>query len=137
MLSKRHGFSPEEMKQYRDTLIQRFRNPYVVDNCVRVAREPIRKLAPDDRIIAPMKYALSYGLDIFHYMKGIALILLYNNPDDQQSQELQQAVAQYGVRGTLEKYCGIAPDSEVASGVEDWYKSLQQTARHEKNEASV
>ncbi|MDO5445709.1 MAG: mannitol-1-phosphate 5-dehydrogenase [Eubacteriales bacterium] len=122
MLSKRHGFTAEEMRDYRDSLIRRFLNPYIIDSVTRVAREPIRKLAPDDRIIAPMNYAHSYGIATPHYYKGIATVLAYSNPDDEQSMRIQKMIKENGVKETLRELCAIEPESETAAEVERIYK---------------
>ena len=87
MLSVRHGFSSEEMLRYRAFIMDRFRNPAIPDPCERVAREPIRKLAPSDRITAPMNYALKLGMDPEAYYRGIAVVMAYDNPAEEQSAE--------------------------------------------------
>ena len=125
MLEKRHGFSAEQMQTYRDALIRRFENPYIIDDCTRVAREPIRKLSPDDRIIAPLTYAQQYGLETKHYYTGIAAILLYDNPQDEQSQRIQELLRGSGLRKTLETISEIPQDSETAKQIEREYVRLK------------
>lgn len=124
MLSKRHGFTAEEMLEYRSSLIRRFLNPYIIDTVTRVAREPIRKLAPDDRIIAPMNYAHSFGMETPYYYKGVAAVLRYANPDDEQSMRIQEMMKENGIRETLRELCAIDPESETAEEVEKAYKNL-------------
>lgn len=126
MLEKRHGFTAGQMLQYRTKLMERFMNPYIIDSVVRVAREPIRKLSPQDRIIAPMKYAHSLGIATPAYYTGIASVLLYNNPDDLQSQQIQRDTALLGVPGTLEKICGIPCESEISQAITAECKRLSK-----------
>ena len=125
MLEKRHGFTAAEMKEYRDSLVRRFLNPYIVDKVTRVAREPIRKLAPDDRIIAPMNYARAFGIDTPNYRTGIASLLLYRNPEDPQSVELTDCAAENGVEAALEKYCAIPRNSADAKQIKEEYDRLK------------
>lgn len=125
MLTQRHGFSPESMKEYRMSLLQRFVNPYIVDDAVRPAREPIRKLSANDRLVPAMLYALSYGIEIKYYYTGVALVMLYNNPDDAQSVQLQEMIAAKGVKAALEEVSGIPADSETAAKVESEYNRLK------------
>ena len=114
------------MERYRMSLMQRFVNPYIIDKCVRVAREPIRKLSPSDRITAPMNYARSYGIATPHYYTGIALVLLYDNPADEQSKEIQKLIAELGVKGAYEKISGVKADSFAAGEIEKEYIRLKE-----------
>lgn len=125
MLEKRHGFGAEEMLAYRTKLMQRFLNPYIIDSVTRVAREPMRKLAKTDRVIAPMNHALSYGIDVPCYYTGVASLLLYDNPDDMQSRQIQQMLAQLGVRPALEKLSGVPAESATAYAIEREYERLK------------
>ena len=70
MLSARHGFTAEEMLEYRTFIMNRFKNVHIIDTCERVSREPLRKLASDDRIVAAMNYAHSFGISTPAYYKG-------------------------------------------------------------------
>lgn len=126
MLSLRHGFNADEMEKYRLSLMRRFVNPFIVDDVVRVAREPIRKLSPGDRIIAPMSYAHGYGLDTPNYYTGIACVLLYDNPMDQQSQRMQELIREKGLPATLEELSGICRDSAESKAIEGEYSRLKQ-----------
>lgn len=125
MLERRHGFTPEQMREYRESLVQRFLNPYIVDPVTRVAREPIRKLSPDDRIIAPMNYAHAFGMETPNYYTGIASLFLYENPEDEQSVRVRTAVGELGIRQALNRFCGIAPNSRDAEQIEAEYRRLE------------
>ena len=113
MLVKRHGFSPESLEQYRKNLMQRFMNPYIIDDCVRVAREPIRKLSPQDRIIAPMMHAHEYGIPTPSYYTGVASVLLYANPEEPQCMEIQKMLSEGGVRRVMEQVCDVHEDDII------------------------
>ncbi len=125
MLVHRHGFTAESMLTYRTGLVERFKNPYIIDNAVRVAREPMRKLSPDDRIIAPMVHAHEFGIATPHYYTGVATALLYCNPDDEQSVELNKMIAEIGVKAALEKVSGVPADGPDAAAIEAEYNRLK------------
>ena len=125
VLVKRHGFTPESMLSYRTSLVERFKNPYVVDDAIRVAREPKRKLSPDDRIIAPMLHATEYGIQTPHYYTGVAVALLYNNEDDTQSIEIQNLIKDFGVRKCLEIISNVPIDSTASIEIEKEYIRLK------------
>ena len=122
-LCQRHGFAPEAMAAYSATTVNRFRNPYLRDEVKRVAREPMRKLAPDDRLVGPMKLALSYGLPVDNYAVGVAAAMLYDNPEDPQSVQLQALIGEKGVIGALTEITGI--EGEAAEQVLAAYNSMK------------
>lgn len=124
MLQRRHGFDAGAMLKYRELLLARFENPYIIDDVVRVAREPMRKLAANDRIIAPMIYAHEYGIETPHYYKGIAAALLYNNPNDEQARRMQAMIAEAGLEKAIAEICGLAGDD--AEKVEAEYLRLRR-----------
>ena len=115
MLARRHGFSPERMLEYREFIMRRFRNPRVIDTVARVAREPIRKLSPTDRIVTAMNLANGYGIETPAYITGVAAMLTYDNPDDAQSVELQKLIGDIGLEAALEKVSGIRRGTDVSS----------------------
>ncbi|MBQ1401825.1 MAG: mannitol-1-phosphate 5-dehydrogenase [Oscillospiraceae bacterium] len=126
MLSARHGYTAEEMLEYRTFIMNRFKNVHIIDTCERVSREPLRKLASDDRIVAAMNYAHSFGISTPAYYKGIAEVLCYDNPNDEQSIEMQQMIRSLGMKNALEKISGIPADSETASFVEAEYEKIAE-----------
>jgi len=125
VLTLKHGFSPESMEKYRISLIARFMNPYIIDEAVRVAREPIRKLSPNDRLIPPMRFAASNGIDTPYYFKGIALVLLYHNPSDEQSVRMQRLIAEKGVKDAFADISGIPADSDITAKIAAQYELLK------------
>lgn len=76
VLVKKHGWHEEEHRSYIKTTIGRFTNPSLSDDIVRVARSPIRKLGPNDRLIAPAtQYCTLFGNVPAGLAKGIAALL--------------------------------------------------------------
>ena len=126
MLCRRHGFTREEMLEYRSFIMGRFSNEHVPDYCERVAREPLRKLAANDRIVTAMNHANALGLDTPAFERGIAEVLCYDNPRDEQSRVVQEKIRNMGVRAALEEISGIPQESETAQRIE----ALVQTIYH-------
>lgn len=129
MLCLRHGFDTAETESYRNKLMQRFLSPLVPDKCTRVVREPIRKLSPNDRIIMPMRFALSYDIVPQSYYTAVAAMLLYDNPEDSQALEIQSMIADIGLRRTLERLSCISPTSRIAAYIEYEYERLRDLYR--------
>ena len=123
-LIQKFGFDPDAHHAYIERIFARFQNPYLEDETQRVAREPIRKLAPTDRLIKPLVTAESYGLNVDHLIFGAAAALHFNCPEDEQSVELTEAIRAGGVEKALEKYTGLKPDEPLFRRVLDVYRAL-------------
>lgn len=106
-LIRKHGFDKQAHYQYIDKIIGRFKNPYLKDDVTRVGREPLRKLSPTDRLTKPMMTAYGYGLPVDHLITGMGAAFRYNNPEDKQSVELQQKIAELGIEAAVREVTGI------------------------------
>ncbi|HGW6357530.1 TPA: mannitol-1-phosphate 5-dehydrogenase, partial [Escherichia coli] len=89
LLVAKWDFDHEELKAYHDVIISRFENPYIVDDVVRVARTPIRKLGFDERFIRPIRELKERGLSYQNLLKTVAYVFNYKDPNDEQSTQLQ------------------------------------------------
>lgn len=124
VLSAKHGFSDAEMLEYRSFIMKRFQNPLVIDSCERVAREPFRKLAPNDRIVTVLNYAEELGITVPSYHKGIAAVMAYANPNDIQSKDIQRKIRDHGFGPALEGISGIKCGSRISEAIEREYERL-------------
>jgi mannitol-1-phosphate 5-dehydrogenase len=121
VLINRYGFEQEKHAAYIEKILGRFANPYLVDEVDRVGRQPLRKLGKDDRLIKPLRGTIEYGTANDTLLKGVAAALKYTNDNDPQAVELQQSIADVGIRKTLAKYCELAEDSKEAIQIEALY----------------
>ena len=115
LLVAKHGFSALEMADYRETILDRFRNPALPDTTARVGRQPLRKLAKHERFIGPAAQAAERGLDVEGLLDAIGAALRFDVPEDEQSVELQQNLAEVsaGRRSAAEfttEVTGLEPD---------------------------
>lgn len=94
---------------YQDKELDRFRNRLLFDPISRVAREPLRKLARDDRLVLALRLCTFYGLDAESLATGICAALAYDHPDDEGAQHMQRLRRSGGDRELLRTYCGIEP----------------------------
>lgn len=111
-LIKKHGFDKDEHYTYIDKIENRFKNPYIRDEVIRVGREPLRKLGRNDRLVGPANMAIEYGLPHEGLLTGIAAALHYDNPQDPQSLELQSLIKSKGIEAAITEVTGIASGSE-------------------------
>lgn len=122
-LIQKHGFDPEKHAAYIKKIIGRFKNPYLQDDVTRVGREPLRKLSPTDRLIKPLTTAAGFGLPVDHLITGVGAALRYNNPEDKQSAELQEKIAQMGVRAAAAEVTGLT-DEKLLDDIVAEYERL-------------
>ena len=90
VLINRYGFERETHNKYIEKILNRFKNPYLVDEVDRVGRQPLRKLGFNDRLIKPLRGTMEYGTENSSLIKGIGAALKYRNNEDEQAVELEK-----------------------------------------------
>ncbi|KAM5538686.1 hypothetical protein V8D89_007715 [Ganoderma adspersum] len=111
-LMRRHQFDEAEYGQYVDKIMERFANPLLKDDVVRVGREPLRKLSKGDRLLGPTSMALEFGLPTDNLSIGIAAAFLYDVPEDTQSVELQDRIKREGISKVVADVTGFEEGGE-------------------------
>lgn len=94
-------------------LLHRFANRALGDTIFRLARDPIRKLGVDDRLIGAALNALAVGVKPDYLVAGIVAALQFDHPADPLALELQTRLARLGLDGVLPSVCGLAPESTL------------------------
>lgn len=112
-LARKHGSDREELREHRLNLARRFANPALNDTVLRVGRDPIRKLRPEDRLVGAALTCLDWGVMPKQIAAGIAAALRYDVPDDPASQRIQAVVRETGIGQALFEFTGQRPDSEL------------------------
>ncbi len=112
-LVARHGLDPEELQAHIDDLIRRFQNKALGDQVVRVAKDPLRKLGPQDRLIGAANLCIEYGIAPVHLAFAVAAAIEYDQPGDPTAQELQRLRQQHGFSFILTQVCQVPEDSPL------------------------
>jgi len=108
----------------------RFADSRLADPVVRVARDPIRKLAPGDRLLGPAELiARLTGRPPAYFALAVAGAFLYRNHDDGESRRLEAELARSGLMQVLESVCGLAPGHPFAEAVASRYTRFVITER--------
>ena len=121
----RYGFEESEQRAHVDDLLERFANRELGDTVQRLARDPIRKLRAEDRIVGAARLVESTGVKMEGLPFGIAAALLYRDPDDPSAMELQGKINDNGVEETMNEICEIKPEEPLGSAVLSAYEQLQ------------
>ncbi|MCC2671478.1 MAG: mannitol dehydrogenase [Armatimonadetes bacterium] len=122
-LVRKHGFTREEIAAHRADLIRRFENPALGDTVLRVGRDPVRKLRPDDRLIGAAMTCLDWDVEPEHIIQGIVAALRFDPPDDPGAASIQQSLRDEGLGEVLLRLTGRGPDSEVGRRVLDRWEA--------------
>ncbi|TVO36822.1 mannitol-1-phosphate 5-dehydrogenase [Vibrio algivorus] len=124
VLIQRYQFDREMHGAYIQKILDRFANPYLVDEVDRVGRQPIRKLSANDRLIKPLLGTIEYGTENTTLLKGIAAACKYRNDNDPQAIELQKSIQDQGIKKTLAHYTGLNENSIEVQKIESLYLQL-------------
>lgn len=99
------------LNTFINTVIERFKNPVLNDECIRVARNPLLKLSPSNRITPVFKYYFLNNNDNNNSEISMNSILLdlfsYNNPDDNESVEMQNIIKEKGLKTAIKQITGL------------------------------
>ncbi|MBD8070814.1 mannitol-1-phosphate 5-dehydrogenase [Bacillus sp. PS06] len=108
VLVNKYDFNYDEHMKYVAKIVGRFTNPFINDEIPRVARGPLRKLGPNDRLISPATqfYAHVEGQPV-HLAKVIAAALKYDFPQDEEAVALQAKVKELGYEKAIYDVCGL------------------------------
>lgn len=123
-----HGLNIPEDSQlaFQRRARAKYRDRDIVDPLTRIARDPIRKLGSDDRLIGPAKIALKAGKEPKAIAMAAAAALYYENPEDESAVRLQQMRKEHGNEYILQTISGLSPDeplySLILEGVEELKK---------------
>ena len=81
------------LEWYADKELSRFRNPLLCDPIARVAREPLRKLEIDGRLIGAAQICLASGFIPHNLLSGIASALLFSSDIDRHLSFMRKALS--------------------------------------------
>jgi mannitol-1-phosphate 5-dehydrogenase len=110
LLAHEYGFDPEELREYRQRVLDRFGNPRISDEVTRVARAPIRKLGRNERFVSPALRLFEMGHTPAHLAAVIKAVLHFDYPQDAEAVELQETIRARGEPSALAHYAGIPED---------------------------
>jgi mannitol-1-phosphate 5-dehydrogenase len=120
-----HGFSAQGLQEHLDDLLGRFANRALADPIVRLARDPLRKLAPNDRLVGVARLAERHAIQPEGLVWGIAGALTYDNEGDPHARDLQARLAEQGLQRVLADVCGIELCEPLGALVAERYQELR------------
>lgn len=86
-----------------------FRTKGFNDSLLRLVRDPIRKLGRNERFIGPALCCIRHQIVPYYITRCCAYVFLYNNPQEDQSVELQRCLQKWGIEQTVQHFCQLNP----------------------------
>jgi mannitol-1-phosphate 5-dehydrogenase len=101
-----YGVSPEAQREFSQRALEKFQNPEIEDSIARNARDAVRKLGPEERLVAPMRLAARHGLDTGIFREMIAAAIAYDMAHE-------HGLDGGDLEGSIRKVCGIGDEETV------------------------
>jgi mannitol-1-phosphate 5-dehydrogenase len=127
------ALDPHEHRRVRQDVRTRFGNPMVGDTIVRVAKDPIRKLSPEDRLIGSARLCLEQGVFPAEIGRVCGAALCYDFEGDAEARELQEMIRADGLEKTLERISDIKAGTPFGERIVQSYRDLKEKRIHWQN----
>ncbi len=122
-LAKKFNIKLEDQLAFGKTSLAKLQDRTIVDTIERNARDPVRKLGPQDRLIGPARLVLENGGIPACLSLAIAAAIHYDEPTDGIALELKHMREEKGIDFILENICKMDSEEELAALVK---KSILQ-----------
>ena len=123
-MASEYGVSASDLEVFSYDLILRYDNKLLGDTVERVGKDTKRKLSENDRFVGAIRLCQKHGITPNNIIRGMAAGLLFCPESDAASVELNSFLKENGVYATLEKYCSIGKDEEIAKLIATEYEKL-------------
>ncbi len=112
-LSRKYNIPLDKQMAFAATSRAKLRDEVIVDTLERNARDPLRKLGPDDRLVGSARLAQSYDVRPEGLATAIAAALWYESPGDPSAVRLKAMREESGAAFVLETVCQMRPGSDL------------------------
>ncbi len=108
-------------------ILDRFGNAAINDSISRVARDPLRKLSSDDRLLGAARLAWDAGVYPQQLLRAAAAAYCFSDPADAMAAELQQEIRASGMRPTMRRVSGLQSGDRLGRTlVRSWRQLTRQ-----------
>lgn len=125
-LSMKHNFPLEEQLAFTLTSKRKLQDYTIVDFIERNARDPLRKLGPDDRLVGSARLVDSFGIKPENLCTAIAAAIYYQSEGDEFANKLCEMRKDHGVDYILENVCKLDTDGTIATLVKEKIEMLKK-----------
>lgn len=125
-LSKKHNFPLDEQMAFTLTSKNKLQDYTIVDFIERNARDPLRKLGKDDRLVGSARLVEEYGIQPDNLCIAIAAAIYYVSPGDEFAEELVRMRKEEGIDAILSKVCSLDPNGNLGMLVKEKIALLKE-----------
>ena len=125
-LSIKHGIPFDEQWAFTRTSLAKLQDYTIVDFIERNARDPLRKLGPDDRLVGSARLVDSVGIKPENLCVAIAAAIYYFNETDEFAAELRRMRKEEGIDYILENVCKIDANGTIGKLVKEKIELLKK-----------
>ena len=98
----------------------------IVDFIERNARDPIRKLGPDDRLVGSARLVLEYGIKPHNLCIAIAAAIHYFHEGDEFAHKLREIRENDGIDAVIRDVCKLDPNGELGVLIKEKIKLIKE-----------
>ncbi len=125
MLESEFGADRAALGEHVSILIEhRFGNRHLADTVRRVARDPLRKLAPEERLVGLLRRLQAQALPVEGVCRTIAAALHYRDPRDRESRRLAAMIRDGGPERVLTEVCQLDSRETVCAACARHYWAI-------------
>ena len=125
-LSKKHGISFDDQWAFTRTSLNKLQDYTIVDFIERNARDPLRKLGPDDRLVGSARLVESCGIVPENLCVAIAAAIFYENEEDEFAVELRKMREEQGIDYVIENVCKLDPNGNLGMLIKEKIEFLKK-----------
>ena len=125
-LSKKHNFPLDEQMAFTRTSKAKLQDYTIVDFIERNARDPIRKLGPDDRLVGSARLVLEYGIKPHNLCIAIAAAIHYFHEGDEFAHKLREIRENDGIDAVIRDVCKLDPNGELGVLIKEKIKLIKE-----------
>ena len=113
-LSRKHNFPLDEQLAFTETSRRKLQDYTIVDFIERNARDPMRKLGPDDRLIGSARLVLEQGFIPDNLCVAAAAAMYYEQEGDEFAVQLKTLRESEGIDAVISKVCKLDVQGKLA-----------------------
>lgn len=125
-LSKKHNFPLDEQLAFTLTSKRKLQDYTIVDFIERNARDPLRKLGKDDRLVGSARLVHEYGIRPDNLCIAIAAAIYYVSEGDEFARELVRMRKEEGIDYIIEHVCELDPNGELGMLIKEKIALLKE-----------
>ncbi|MDQ0363211.1 mannitol-1-phosphate 5-dehydrogenase [Breznakia pachnodae] len=120
------NLDPEKQEEFAKKARAKYGDWEIVDRIIRHGKDPLRKLGPEDRLIAPARMAYRYNIYPEIIIDTIAKAIMFDEKSDEAAQKLQEMRKDNGVEYVLQTVSKLNPKEPLYQDVIQRYNELME-----------